>query len=276
MTGRNFRALLERQWEQKKFLCVGLDSDIEKIPESVRGAGVRETLVAFNRGIIDGTKDVVCAYKLNSAFYEAHGDTGWIALEETVEYIRAEAPDVSVIIDAKRGDIGNTNDGYVEAFFERMEADAITVQPYMGGETLAPFLDRKDKGIIVLCRTSNPGAGEFQDLEVGGEHLYKIVARHVATEWNKNGNCGVVVGATYPEELRAVRSIVGDMPILIPGIGAQGGDLEKTVQAGKDEHGRGMIISVSRSVIFASKGDDFSGAARAKAQELHSAIVKAL
>ena len=276
MAERNFRTLLENQWEHNKFLCVGLDSDIGKIPDVIRQPGVGETLVAFNKAIIDATKDVVCAYKPNSAYYEAHGDMGWAALEETVEYIRSEAPEVPVIIDAKRGDIGNTNNGYVEAFFERMEADAITVHPYMGSESLAPLLERKDKGVIVLCRTSNPGAGEFQDLEIGGEHLYKLVARHVASEWNTNGNCSIVVGATYPDELRNVREIVGDMPILIPGIGAQGGDLEKTVAAGKDERGKGMMIAVSRSVIFASGGADFAGAARAKAEELDAVIRKTL
>ncbi len=278
---RDFRQLLEAQWEQGKFLCVGLDSDYEKIPQAARPArpgqvGVGETIVAFNRAIVDATKDLVCAYKPNSAFYEAHGDEGWKALRATIQYIHDQAPEVPVILDAKRADIGNTNNGYVESAFDHLHADAITVAPYQGGEALAPFLDRKEKGVIVWCRTSNPGASEFQDLNVGREPLYMVVARHVAEKWNKNGNCGLVVGATYPEELAAIRKEVGDMPILIPGVGAQNGDLEKTVAAAKDSRGRGMIISVSRAVIFASSGDDFAKAAREKVTALHDAIRKAL
>jgi orotidine-5'-phosphate decarboxylase len=272
---RDFRTLLEAQWEQGKFLCVGLDPDFEKIPESARKDGTQETIVNFNHAIIDATKDMVCAFKPNSAFYEAHGDEGWKALRETIQYIRDQAPEIPIILDAKRADIGNTNDGYVQSAFDHLHADAITVQPYLGREALQPFLDRKDKGIIVLCCTSNEGAGEFQSLEVEGKRLYQIVAEHVAKEWNVNGNCALVVGATYPEELAQVRAIVGDMPILIPGIGAQNGDLQKTVAAGKTRDGRGMIISSSRAVIFASSGKDFAEAARAKARELHGAITKA-
>ncbi|MDO8576150.1 MAG: orotidine-5'-phosphate decarboxylase [bacterium] len=276
MNDRNFRNLLEAQWEQGKFLCVGLDSDFEKIPEAIRQAGVGETIVAFNRAIVDATKDVLCAFKLNTAFYEAHGDEGWKALRETIQYIHDAAPEVPVILDAKRADIGNTNRGYVETAFSHLHADAITVNPYPGREALQPFLEQKEKGIIVWCRTSNEGAGEFQDLKVEGEPLYRIVARHVAEEWNANGNCALVVGATYPEELAEVRKIAGDMPILVPGIGAQNGDLEKTVKAGKDNRGRGIIIAVSRAVIFASNGPDFAQAAREKATELDGAIRKAL
>ena len=273
---RDFRKLLEAQWEQGKFLCVGLDSDFEKIPEAAHKEGMRETIVNFNRAIIDATRDLVCAYKPNTAFYESHGDEGWAALRETIQYMHDEAPDVPVILDAKRADIGNTNEGYATSAFDHLHADAITVQPYPGKEALQPFLDRKDKGVIVWCRTSNPGGSEFQDLLVNGVPLYKVVAEHVAKEWNGNGNCGLVVGATYPEELREVRAIVGDMPILIPGVGVQGGDIAKTVAAGKDSRGRGMIISVSRAVILASSGHDFAEAARSKAQELHGAIQKAL
>ncbi len=276
MSDRNFRQLLEAKWEEGKFLCVGLDSDLEKIPEAARQRGTRETIVNFNRAIIDATHDLVCAFKPNSAFYEAHGDEGWQALRETIQYIHEKAPEVPVILDAKRADIGNTNDGYAHSAFDHLHVDALTVNPYPGREALAPFLSRADKGIIVWCRTSNEGAGEFQDLMVGGERLYKVVARDGAKEWNKNGNCGLVVGATYPEELREVRAIVGDMPILIPGIGAQNGDTHKAVSAAKDSRGKGMIINASRSVIFASSGADYAKAARAKAIELHSAITKAL
>jgi orotidine-5'-phosphate decarboxylase len=276
MSDRNFRKLLEAQWEQGKFLCVGLDSDFEKIPDAARREGTRETIVNFNRAIIDATHDLVCAFKVNPAFYEAHGDEGWKALRETIQYIHEAAPEVPVIFDAKRADIGNSNNGYVESAFDHLRADAVTVHPYFGSEAIEPFLARKEKGIIILCRSSNAGAGEIQDLQVGGEPLYKIVARLTAEKWNANGNCCVMVGATYPEELREVRGIVGDMPILIPGVGTQNGDLAKTVRAAKDSRGCGMIISVSRALIFASSGEDFAKAARVKAQELHSAITKAL
>ncbi len=284
MSDRNFRQLLEKQWEQGKFLCVGLDSDFEKIPEAARGKGVRETIVGFNRAIIDATKDLVCAYKPNPAFYEAHGDEGWKALRETIQYINEQAPDVPVILDAKRGDIGNTNKGYAESAFDHLHADAITVHPYFGSDALSEFFARKEKGIIILCKSSNPSSSEIQNLMVTGpstthgtsESLYKLVARMTAGAWNSNGNACIMVGATYPEELAEVRGIVGDMPILIPGVGAQNGDLEKTVQAGKDSRGRGMIISTSRAVIFASNGPDFAEAAREKATELDSVIRKAL
>ncbi|OGG53160.1 orotidine 5'-phosphate decarboxylase [Candidatus Kaiserbacteria bacterium RIFCSPLOWO2_12_FULL_53_8] len=272
----NFNGLLKAQWKQGRFLCVGLDSDFEKIPESARKQGIRETIVSFNRAIIDATHDLVCTYKPNPAFYEAHGDEGWKALRETIEYIHSAAPDVPVILDAKRGDIGNTNVAYAESAFDHLHADAITVQPYPGREALQPFLDRKDKGVIVWCRTSNGGAGEFQDLAVDGVPLYQFIARRVAEDWNKNKNCALVVGATYPKELAAVRAIVGDLPILIPGIGAQNGDIEKTVQAGKDSKGQGMIIAASRSIIFASSSADFAEASRAKAVEFHDAIKKSL
>ena len=268
---RNFRELLEKLWDQKKFLCIGLDSDVEKIPEAIQQDSTSRTIVAFNRAIIDTTKDIVCAYKFNSAFYEAHGDEGWNALRESITYIQ-EHTRIPVILDAKRGDIGNTNKGYVDAAFEHLRADAITVNPYPGAEALAPFLERAEKGIIVWCRTSNPGAGEFQDLLIDGEAFYRVVARHVATTWNKNGNCAIVVGATYPKELGEIREIVGDMPILIPGIGAQGGELEKTIEAGKDTRGRGMIITISRSVIFASSGKDFAEVAGNEARRLDGKI----
>ena len=234
------------------------------------------SILSFNRKIIDATKDVVCAYKPNTAFYEKYGIPGLSALYETIAYIHEVAPDVPVILDAKRADIGNTNADYAEAAFEYLRADAITVHPYLGAEALAPFLDRANKGIIVLCRTSNPGAGEFQDLPVNGEPLYRFVAHRVSSEWNKNGNCALVVGATYPDELREVRGLVGDMPILIPGIGTQGGDLEKTVSAGKDSRGKGMIVNSSRGIIFASPGDDFADAARHETVKLHNSIIRCL
>ncbi len=272
---RDFRELLEKQWDAGNMLCVGLDSDLERIPEAARTADVRESIVGFNRAIIDATKDLVCAYKPNSAFYEAHGDEGWNALRETIQYLLEAAPGVPVIVDAKRGDIGSTNEAYAAAIFDHLHADAITVQPYAGGEALKPFLEREEKGVFVLCRTSNEGSGEFQDIATEGKKLYQVVAERVSREWDKNGNCGLVVGATYPSELRTVRDIVAKMPLLVPGIGAQGGDIEKTIAAGKDVRGRGLIVNVSRSLIFASSGDDFANAARTEAQRLSGAMRKA-
>ena len=290
MSDRNFRELLEARWAEGNFVCVGLDSEYDKIPLSVPRdiQGPFGTITRFNRAIVEATKDIVCAYKPNTAFYEAFGDSGMLALQRTIVDIRDIAPDVPVILDAKRGDIGNTNAGYAQMAFDYLGADAITVNPYLGAEALKPFLDRAEKGVIVLCRTSNPGAGEFQDLRVSitrrefdnmslGQWLaplftttatlpfYQYVAYRVAArsgEWSKNNNCALVVGATYPRELEEVRRIVGAMPILIPGVGTQGGDLEKTVKAGKDSRGRGMIINSSRGIIFASSGPDFADAAR--------------
>lgn len=241
----SFLTKLEKKWAQEKFVCVGLDIDSSKLPEGINSQ------FEFNKTIIDATHDLVCAYKPQSAFYEAGGSRGWEELEKTVEYIKTKYPDIPVIIDAKRGDIGSTNQGYIEAFFNKMDCDAITLHPYLGKESIQPFLDLPDKGIIILVKTSNPGAGEFQDLIVDGKPLYQVVAQRVASEWNKNGNCAVVVGATYPEELKKVREIVGEMPILIPGIGAQGGDLEAVIKNGINSKGNGIIINSSRGIIYA-------------------------
>src|SRR6266516_6240004 len=270
-----FISKLEHCWQHGNFVCVGLDSDYEQLPVAVKQSGsVEEALFVFNREIIDATYDLVCAYKPNAAFYEAQGEAGLRALMRTVYYIRETYPTIPVILDAKRADIGSTNAGYVSAAFDMLGVDAITIHPYLGKEALAPFLARKEKGIIVLAKTSNPGSGEFQDMLVGEaqEPLYQVVARHVAQSWNENGNCGVVVGATYPAELQKVRAIVGDLPILIPGIGVQGGEIAATVTAGKDSRGWGMIISASRSIIFASKGNDFALAARKATEELRAEI----
>jgi len=281
MNNRNFRQMLEAQWSRGNFVCVGLDSDFEKIPEasqrltdgdgSFLGASIASHIQTFNRAIVKVTKDLVCAYKFNLAFYGQN--KGWIPLRETITYINEVAPNVPIILDAKYGDNANSNVKYAGDAFDYLKADAVTVNPYTGRESFQPFLERKEKGIFVLCRTSNPGAGEFQDLIVLGQGpLYRVVARRVASEWNKNGNCALVVGATYPDELREIRGLVGDMPILIPGIGAQGGDVEKTVSAGKDSRGYGMIINSSRSIIFASKGADFAEAARRETEKLRDFI----
>ena len=271
----SFTEKLETCWQRDNLLCVGLDSDYEQLPDIIKVARpVEDALFHFNREIIDATYDLVCAYKPNAAFYEAQGEAGWRALLQTVRYVRETYPHIPVILDAKRGDIGSTNIGYVQSAFDYLGVDAITVHPYLGREALAPFLARREKGIIVLARTSNPGAGEFQDMLVGTEQepLYMVVARHVAQKWNSNGNCAIVVGATYPDELRRTRALVGDLPILIPGIGTQGGEVAATVKAGQDSRGRGMVISASRSIIFASRGDDFATAARSAAEQLRAEI----
>jgi len=248
----DFLQKLKSKWNEGKFVCVGLDKgDFE-----------------FDKGIIDQTHDLVSCYKLQSAFYELEGVKGWKDLKASVDYIKQNHPDLPVILDAKRGDIGNSNEAYVKAIFDELGVDAVTVHPYLGKESLQPFLDRTDKGVIVLVRTSNPGAGEFQDLETSGKPLYQVIAEHVK-EWNKSKNVGVVVGATYPSELKIVRQIVGDMPILVPGIGAQGGDLKAVLRVGLDSNSQGLIINSSRGIIFADNP-------REAAQKLHEEITKTI
>lgn len=254
-------------------VCVGLDSDRKKLPKVIQ-SGTKPVL-AFNKAIIDATADLVCAYKLNSAFYEAQGAEGIEQLKLTADYIRENYPHIPIILDAKRADIGNTNDGYAEFVFEYLGMDAVTLHPYLGGEALQPFLDFKDKGMIILCRTSNPGAGEFQDLSLSGQPLYQHVAKQVADEWNSNNNCLLVVGATYPEEMKIIRDIVGpDMVFLVPGIGAQGGDLAAVMKNGLGADNRRLIINSSRGIIFASDGDGFAQAARQAAIKLRDEINK--
>jgi len=228
------------------------------------------------RAVVDATADIVCCYKPNSAFYEALGAEGMRELSALTEYIRAHAPRAAIILDAKRGDIQNTNVAYAKSAFDVFGVDAVTVQPYLGGAALEPYLERKEKGVLVLCRTSNKGAGEFQDLLVDGLPLYQIIAKRAQEQWNGNGNCGLVMGATYPKELAAVRALGVDLPFLIPGVGAQGGALAETVAAGKDSHGQGMIINASRSIIFASSGADFADAARKEAKRMDEEIRAAL
>ncbi len=294
MSKRNFQAMLKAQWALRKFAWVGLDTNRSQLPKVFREMSPYKGIFTFNCAIVDATRDIVCGYKLQSAYYEAWGSAGLLALRNTIAYINKVAPDVPTIDDAKRGDIDSTNDGYVQMAFEWLRADAITVHPYLGAEALQPFLSRADKGIIVLCRTSNRGAGEFQDRLIplaeerreieqwlgrevpqGTMPLYQYVAYRVAAHWNKNGNCALVVGATYPDELREVRRIVGDMPILIPGVGFQQKDVplekqvEQVVSAGKDSRGRGIMINSARGIIFASQGEDFAEAAQQKTIELH-------
>lgn len=253
-------------------VCVGLDSALEKIPSHLQSEKYPQ--FTFNKAIIDATHDLVCAYKPNSAFYEARGENGMHELKMTFEYIQKKYPDVVTILDAKRADIGTTNLGYVSYIFDHLGSDSVTLHPYLGKEALKPFLDRKDKASIILCRTSNPGAGEFQDLLINNEPLYIHIAALVSQTWNDNNNCMLVVGATYPEEMKKVRLIAGDMPFLVPGIGAQGGDIEKVVKAGMDSKKRGLIINSSRGIIFAAKGDDFAQKAREEALKLKNRINK--
>ena len=258
--------------KNNSLVCVGLDSDWEKLPEIVKKEEYPQ--FAFNKAIVDATHDLVCAYKPNSAFYEYLGSEGIRQLKLSCDYIREKYPEIPIILDAKRADIGSTNKGYVSYAFDYLRVDAITLHPYLGAEAIQPFLDRKDKASIILCRTSNPGAKEFQDQIVGGEPLYKLVAKKVVNEWNKNGNCMLVVGATYPEELAEVRKLAGDMIFLVPGIGAQGGEVEKTVKAGLNSKNAGIIINSSRGIIFASKEADFAEKARFEAQKLQTEINK--
>ncbi len=268
----SFLALLESRWNEGHFLCVGLDSDYGKLPQQFKGKPVAAALFEFNREIIKATAPFCAVFKPNMAFYEGYGLDGLSALIETDRFIREQYPMHPIILDAKRADIGNTNNGYVRAAFEVFQAHAITVHPYLGKEALEPFLAKKDRGVIVLCHTSNPGAGEFQELKAGGAELYKTVATKVSREWNYNGNCGLVVGATYPKQLAEVREISGDLPILVPGIGAQGGDLEQTIINGLNSAGEGIIISASRSIIYASSGEDFAQAAAGEARRLEAEI----
>lgn len=238
-------------------LCVGLDTDVTRL--SAPFCDDPYPQFAFNKHIIDLTAAYTSAFKPNIAFYEGRGEAGLRELRMTVEYLREYYPDILTICDAKRGDINSTNVGYVHAIFDLMGFDAITLNPYLGGEALQPFLERGDKACIILCRTSNPGSGELQSLKVEGKPFWLFVAEKVRDRWNTNGNCMLVMGATYPDELREVRGVVGDMNLLVPGIGTQGGSVEQTMLLGRNQHGRGLIINASRGIIFA---DDPAKAAR--------------
>jgi len=258
--------------KNKSLVCVGLDSDIARLRPALGGTSARQGKLPqfeFNKAIIKATADLVCAYKPNSAFYENRGAEGITELKMTCDFLKKNYPEIPIILDAKRADIGSTNKGYIKYAYDYLGVDAITVHPYLGREALQPFLDLKDKACIILCRTSNPGAGEFQDLSIAGKPLYKIVAKKVVKEWNKNNNCMLVVGATYPAELAEVRKIVGDMTLLVPGIGAQGGDLEATLRAGLNSKKQGLMINSSRGIIFAENP-------RVEAEKLRNDINKFL
>jgi len=230
-------------------LCVGLDSDVRKLPAAFCKLDAPQ--LAFNRHIIDATAEYAAAFKFNMAFYEAQGADGWRQLAESIAYLRERHPDILIISDAKRGDIGNTSGAYARAIFDELGFDAVTLNPYLGRDALQPFLDYADKAPIILCRTSNPGSAEIQNLQVNSQPLWQIVAEKTATEWNANGNCMLVASGTNPEEMAQIRAIVGEMTLLVPGIGAQGGDIKAVVKAGLNSAGRGLIINSSRGIIFA-------------------------
>lgn len=265
-----FHEQLERSWSTAgSMLCVGLDPDPVRYPAVI--AEARDATERFCRAIVDATADIVCAFKPQIAYFASIGQER--ALENICRYIRESYPHVTLILDAKRGDIGSTAEHYAREAFDRYSAHAVTVNPYMGTDSVQPFFDHPgDGGVIVLCRTSNPGGDDFQSLIADGSPIYTHVARRVAGEWAQLGDCGLVVGATYPTELADVRSIVGDLPLLVPGVGAQGGDPATVMEHGAAAAGRGMVVNSSRSILYAGDGDDFADAARTEAQRTAEAL----
>ncbi len=260
----NFIQQLGQAWQQNhSLLCIGLDPDLAKMPPHLRHA--KDGIFTFCKAIIDATHDLACAYKPQIAYFAALGAED--QLQQICDYLRSNYPHLPIILDAKRGDIGATATQYAREAFERYRADAVTVNPYMGFDSVEPYLAWPDKGVIVLCRTSNPGGSDLQFLQVNGRPLYQHVADLVANQWNRVGNqpgqFALVVGATFPQELAAVRSIVGEMPLLVPGIGAQGGDVQASVLSGKTASGLGMMINSSRAILYASSDEaTFAQAAR--------------
>jgi orotidine-5'-phosphate decarboxylase len=256
--------------QQQSLLCVGLDPDINKFPVELKGKS--DAIFAFCKKMIDATADVACAYKPQIAYFAALAAED--QLQAICDYVRKTYPHIPIVLDAKRGDIGATAEQYAREAFERYGADAVTLNPYMGFDSVEPYLEWKDRGAIILCRTSNPGGSDLQFLQVDGVPLYQHVARLVAEKWNRHGQCGLVVGATFPRELAEVRKLVGDMPLLVPGVGAQGGDVQATVQAGQTAQGGGMMINSSRAILYAQPKDheDFTQAAARVAKETRDAI----
>ena len=271
----SFVTRLQARWrDADSLLCVGLDPDPVRFPAGF-GRGT-DALFAFCRDIVDATAPFACAFKPQIAYFAAHRG-GEMALERLIAHIKAVYPAIPIVLDAKRGDIGSTAEQYASEAFDRFGADAVTLNPYMGRDSAEPFLRRADKGCIFLCHTSNPGARDFQELPVpdgqgGSEPLYQRIARTIATEWNAHGNCGLVLGATFPEELKAIRAIVGDMPLLIPGIGEQGGDVEAVVRNGASADGTGLMINSSRAILYAASGAGFAQAAADAARALRDTI----
>ncbi|SMP43569.1 orotidine-5'-phosphate decarboxylase [Noviherbaspirillum suwonense] len=269
----SFTEKLSSAWRTRNsLLCVGLDPDVSRFPAHLQGRP--DGIFEFCKSIVDATADAACSFKPQIAYFAALRAED--QLEALCKYIRTHHPDLPLVLDAKRGDIGATAEQYAREAFERYDADAVTVNPYMGADSVAPYMEWQDRGVIVLCRTSNPGGSDLQFMQVDGRPLYQHVARLVAEKWNRNGQCGLVVGATFPGELAQVRAIVGDMPLLVPGIGAQGGDIAATVAAGRDGHGAGMMINSSRAILYAQplagSGETFDQAARRVACETRDAI----
>jgi len=265
----NFIQALNSVWrENNTLLCIGLDPDPAKFPAHLQHRP--DAIFEFCRAIVDATADLVCCFKPQIAYFAARRAED--QLEALIEHIHIRHPATPVILDAKRGDIGSTAEQYAIEAFERFQADAVTINPYMGRDSIEPYLAYRDKGIILLCRTSNPGGSDLQFLDVGGEKLYERVARLVSKEWDVNGQCALVVGATFPSEIARVRTLIGDMPLLVPGIGAQGGDIETTVRAGCTASGVGLIINSSRAILYAGKGEDYANTARSVAEATRNAI----
>lgn len=254
--------------KNNSLVCVGLDPLPEQFPAHIKE--LDQCVFEFNKYIIDATHDLVCAYKPQAAHYHAQGAEDQLLM--TIHYIQDNYPDIPVILDAKRGDIGSTADQYAKEAFVRYKADAVTINPYMGIDTVEPFTRYQDKGSVLLCRTSNPGAGAIQNLKVGDQFLYEVIAEIAMKEWNNNDNVLLVVGATNPDELKRIREITGDMTFLVPGLGAQGGDVEATVKSGLNSEGEGIIINSSRGIIYAGNDENFAEAARNAAIELRDQV----
>ncbi len=266
----SFMQKLQNAWtKNQSMVCVGLDPDLAKLPTHIQEKEF--PIFEFNKAIIDATADLVCAYKPQVAYYA--GQDAEDELQMTIDYILEKYPEIPVIFDAKRGDIGPTAQRYAQEAFERFNADAVTLNPYMGTDTLKPFIDHADRGSVILCRTSNPSGDELQNItDANGTPIYQIVAQYAKDKWNYNQNIMLVIGATYPGELGEVRKICPTIPFLVPGVGAQGGDVQKTVQAGKDANGWGLVINSSRGIIYASNGTDFAEAAREATLQLRNEI----
>ncbi len=265
----NFSQKVKNAWyKNNSLVCVGLDPDPKRFPDQF--AGKNDAIFAFNRAIIDATADLVCSFKPQIAHYAALGAED--QLLQTIQYIHENRPDIPVILDSKRGDIGSTAEKYADEAFQRFEADAVTINPYLGFDSIEPFSRHADKGVIVLCRTSNPSSASIQNLTIGEQKLYEKIAEMAVNDWNENSNISLVVGATNPEELGKIRAIVGDMMLLVPGIGAQGGDTQAAISNGQDEQGAGLMVNSSRGVLYASQGPDFADAARQVTEQMRDEI----